>query len=763
MLELEKKIKDIMLYFSWVESTVELNNSFSFTDINISLESLILKLLNILGIENYENCNNKKINYPTIDLIDSKKKIGIQITSEATATKIKETLKNNLNMKIKFFILSSNYKPRKNSYLEFEKFNVEEDILNFKCLVNLLRNKENKIDEVLSLLKQNIIFPIDLNSFQKISNGYDEYMKETILEEIKETCEKFVPTSITYKCLEHLENKDLLILIGNPGVGKSYNSKFIIAKYLEKGYKLLYSSNKNLRDILTDYNHDGKFILFLDDIFGSNNINFMSSLTDEEIVSLLESNRGNLKIVINSRTSIFKDVIDKFDKIGRLGLKPFIIETKDFTFTEKARILIKHLQKSNIDNFDKKKMFDNIKGYISGLPKQLNIYRIIYHKHYDPRLIDIITNSNNFDPNEDYIDFVICNLDNPHATYDHAYNNNLNSDDRTILKAIYLKSTYKRNNEVNIDNLLNAVIRLDITEDSFYRSIKKLEQSFIVLYRDKNGKSVCKFYNPGVMDYCIEKFKSSKDISKFAEISEDKDELDNIIPNMNIDYKLKKEKIIKLNYNDFSRIQVLAPNIKNDKEFCDYLKKVIFYPDKSFTYFDEDYFCCSPFMEEVEIFNLLNNTRYINLYISFSKYGPSGNCTKIVLKFLKDFSSDQIDNIIRSIISEINDVISSEVKDYISIQGSADSCNENELKKIYYDITNEFFVNFQEYQKENRDFLDEKLIDEIKSKLKKFDINDYLEYINETFNSDDNAIDEKSDDDNEVIKIVDNFYDSIMV
>ena len=233
MLENEKKIKKLISYFTWIEGVVRTSNDFAYTDINVSIETIILKLLNILNLGDYANCNSKKINYPTIDLIDDIKNIGIQITSETSSKKIKETLSNNSNLKIKFFFLDSSYSPRQLTFSQFENFNVDDDILNFEKIILILKNNLDKLNDVLEFVEKSIILPINNVELSKIFEGYDIFYKETILKDIQITCERFVPTKITSDCLKHLENKNLLILIGNPGVGKSYNSKFIVAKYLE--------------------------------------------------------------------------------------------------------------------------------------------------------------------------------------------------------------------------------------------------------------------------------------------------------------------------------------------------------------------------------------------------------------------------------------------------------------------------------------------------------------------------------------------------
>jgi hypothetical protein len=759
MLDPEKKIKDIMAYFSWLDSLVDLNNSFSFTDINISLETLIMKLLNMLEVGNYENCNIKRNNYPVIDLIDETQKIGIQITAEKTASKIKETLKKNQGVKLKFFILGSDYKPRQKTFLAFSDFKVVEDILNFKYLLKLLRKDERKIDDVLKLLNQNIIFPIDPGALLKFCDGYDEYTKSTVLNDILNSCENFVPTGITYKCLRHLEQKNLLILIGNPGVGKSYNSKFIVARHLELGYKLLYSPNKSLKDILNSYNQKEKFIMFLDDIFGSNNVDFMDFLTDSEIVSLLLNEKNNLKIVINSRTSIFKDVNNQFDKISRLGLKPFIIKTNDFSSTEKARILIKHLQISKISSINKRKLFECAKWTVFGAPKQLNIYHIIYHRNFNPRLIEFITHADNYDLKEDYVEFVIRNLDNPQEIYEHTYNNNLIEIDKAIIKAIFLKSIYKTNYEVECEKLVKTILKLNFTEDEFYISLKKLEQSFISIYKNEFGIDVCKFYNPSILDYCIKKFANSADMTSYAEICDNPDEIDGFIANERVGYELKKRKIIELEYKNIGKLRELKKNIKTDAELKEYVKQVVFDPNRTSWGYEGDSFCDDDIFNEKEIVEFLKETNEkIILYVSLGSFGPSRAITKVIFKHLSEFDDNQFQKIIEGVVDEINGEIFSKLNDYIDEQESIASCVEEQLRELHYEIQEDILSDFEEYLEEKRVGC-KNLVEGIRSNLFDFEISDYEEYIEAVFKESD-SIDTNSEEDKETIKLIEAFYAS---
>lgn len=754
MLSSEEKIKTIIQYFSWLESIIKINNDFAYTDINISIENFVLKLLEIMKIGNYENCNLKKINYPYIDLIDEKNKIGIQITSETNSKKIKETLNFNSTIKLRFFLLDSSYKPRIKTFSQYPNFSIDSDIINFEKIIKLLENQEEKIDDVLNFLKSSIILPVKLDDLRKLFGGYSKYQQETILRDIENTCKKFVPTSITAKCIKHLEDKNLLILVGNPGVGKSYNSKFLVAKYLEIGYKLLYSPNKNLKDILQEYNDKEKFILFIDDIFGSNNIDFMSTISDSEIVSLLENTNRNLKIIINSRISFFNDVNQKYDKIGRLGLKPFVIETSQFTYTEKARILIKHLKLSNIPKKCIYNLFEKGKFYIKNITNPLNIYRIIFHKNYNPRLVDLMTRLDfiNFDDN--YIDKFIENLDNPYLIYDHSYNNNLENNERLIIKAIYLKSVYKNNYEVKVDSLYRIISQFNITEEEFKISLKKLEKSFVSIYASGNNL-ICKFYDPSIMDYCINKFKESNDMAIFIDKVENKEELDNILLNDKIDVKKRKKKIIELDYTNFEILKKMDVSILKDDEFATYIKEKIFSEKNSFSY-NEDCFLKESFIEENEILNRLSFTSNIGKYISFSIDGFNNNITKIIIKNFSSFSIKLQNQIIKCSINEIDDLIDSEIREYIFSQDSKEVCTEEILYSEYDDIKTLIMKNLE------NDGMNINLLNEIEMNLKSFSMIEFEDYIDDAFNED-NYINTNVDNDAlETISIIENYYKSII-
>lgn len=93
-------IKDIISHINCMlgclENYIAIENSQGFTDINVACENLILGMMNIVYDYNLENYNSKNYiaNAKGIDLIDDKRKICVQVSSNHKITKLKDTIEN---------------------------------------------------------------------------------------------------------------------------------------------------------------------------------------------------------------------------------------------------------------------------------------------------------------------------------------------------------------------------------------------------------------------------------------------------------------------------------------------------------------------------------------------------------------------------------------------------------------------------------------------------------------------------------------------
>lgn len=83
----------ISRYLTYLSLRLELLNNNHLTDLNDSLEQTFCGLLNRIFDWNLTNLNNDEKNFPGIDLADKDRRLSVQISSDATPGKVRETLR----------------------------------------------------------------------------------------------------------------------------------------------------------------------------------------------------------------------------------------------------------------------------------------------------------------------------------------------------------------------------------------------------------------------------------------------------------------------------------------------------------------------------------------------------------------------------------------------------------------------------------------------------------------------------------------------
>ena len=161
MLRLEVIKKELINVFSVLSSCVEGYNNIGYFDINHDLEDIVKDILNIINYGNYINCNDYEKNSIGIDLIDKNTNTGIQVTSDQSLRKIKDSLRKSNAVKTKFVYLSVRKVKHK---IKNENFDSDKDILNFIDLIQIAKTN-SKLDELYEYVKCNNIFDNLFNKY----------------------------------------------------------------------------------------------------------------------------------------------------------------------------------------------------------------------------------------------------------------------------------------------------------------------------------------------------------------------------------------------------------------------------------------------------------------------------------------------------------------------------------------------------------------------------------------------------------------------
>ncbi|MGA6121642.1 restriction endonuclease [Sphingobacterium anhuiense] len=400
-----------------------------------------------------------------------------------------------------------------------------------------------QIDEIVSMMNPYIVSPQDVYGRERIesliSNEHEiekKYYKlwltstnvlETILHNgqraqsefyeslILKKASLYVPTKNLHDAIDKLNENKFIIISGEPGVGKTTIAYILICDLLGKGYELINIDDK-ISDALNllSSNPDTKQVFFFDDFLGANINEILNPKnTENKILNFIrhiESSKNKF-LILTSRTTILNQANDnyehfareKFDKRSKYELK-----LNHYTKLDKAKIIYNHLYFNNIPEDFKNNFFIN-KNYL----------KIIEHKNYFPRLIEFITNHNNFDIEyyNTVDEFIFKNLDNPSEIWKMAFERQLEDEDRFLLLSIFSfaqKSISHSRLEKAFINRYNYEIKQNnITKkvNAFNRSLKKILDSFIISIKTADGENEYQLLNPSIADFLINYLKDNND------------------------------------------------------------------------------------------------------------------------------------------------------------------------------------------------------------------------------------------------------------
>lgn len=313
----------------------------------------------------------------------------------------------------------------------------------------------------------------------------------------------FVETQAYRDSLKVLNDENIIIIVGAPGVGKSTLSKMILLYYASKDYVVRYVSSNNIGEIKKAISLDKskKEIVLLDDFLGQHYLNLKDQQPNElrTLISYVEKSK-NKKLVLNSRITILNEAIQTYipfkDMMEKHESKKYLIDLDKMSDLEKAEIFYNHLY------------FNYMPGdYLTNIKSEKHYLKVIKHKNYNPRIIEYITKRNNYESvnPQEYFTYIIRKLNNPEDVWRDEFRNRLQSSDRILMNTLYSltdtmidgKSLEKAFNKRIIKDL-----NIDTSVNQFRETITRLTNSLLKVVDDK-GIAKISVINPSVNDYLL--------------------------------------------------------------------------------------------------------------------------------------------------------------------------------------------------------------------------------------------------------------------
>ena len=326
-----------------------------------------------------------------------------------------------------------------------------------------------------------------------LQSGLEAYIQTTKKEIINEL-KVYVQNESYDEAIKKLEEQNILVISGPPGVGKTTLAKILSYYYLNEGWQ--FCAIKNLDEGFIRINDQTPTIFYFDDFLGRIKLDRQSLLQSESafgaFVRRIRDSK-NARFVLTTRAHIFEEARQISDYVDdrHLQLSKYLLDVGSYTRKVKSHILYNHLSVSNLT-----------KAHFEFLLEGDWLKKIIDHRNYNPRVIAFASSDNieSIEP-EKYPSYLFKALESPELIWRKPLSA-LDMKSLNLLVALYFGSEYGQSIKklkINFNDLhrnVSAHHSQPTMPTDFDDTLKSLESGFVSI-----SEQSVSFINPSLRDY----------------------------------------------------------------------------------------------------------------------------------------------------------------------------------------------------------------------------------------------------------------------
>jgi GTPase SAR1 family protein len=325
------------------------------------------------------------------------------------------------------------------------------------------------------------------------------------LQEIRERSSAYVQTASHVMAKEKIKKFGVLLITGEPGIGKTSLAEQICLEYAVDGYQLCVAA-RQIEELESLYQDDAKQVFYFDDFLGSNFLAVLDRHEDSHIVGFIRrvSKDKNKRFILTSRSTVLnrgKTLTDRF-KLAKIEQHELEIKVQSLSEIDKARILHSRMWFSRLP-----------REYLEIITTKQKYWSIIRHPNFNPRLIAFVTDPSRFTSllPSDYWAYIENTLKNPIDVWDHVFNSQLSDWSRlTVLLVVFSGGSIDESRLLRCYESLSSdsLVRNYAGDADFDMGMRVLVGS--VLNRRVDGSDITvTLFNPSIADYVLRKTSNS--------------------------------------------------------------------------------------------------------------------------------------------------------------------------------------------------------------------------------------------------------------
>ena len=287
----------------------------------------------------------------------------------------------------------------------------------------------------------------------------------------------------------------ILIICGDPGVGKTTAAQMMSLKLFAEGWDFVHVRD-GVRDAEDMWQEGRKQLFYYDDFLGCN---YREALTDSQASGICQFIRRvrdseHKLLVLSSRTNILYGKVSASVplKIDRIAKSPYVYSFGRLSEKEKAIVLYKRIVASDVP--------DCVKTSVS---QDDFYYEVIKHENFNPRLISFVFQRQNFidlNRRDEIVARIRKMLSNPFDVWETVFEDQLSDADVAFVLAVYLTGGLSE------AMAREVVCKSGGSEREFLKTSEILSSCMLARRLKDNGDVDYVVYNHSIGDYLIGKF-----------------------------------------------------------------------------------------------------------------------------------------------------------------------------------------------------------------------------------------------------------------
>ncbi|WP_300674691.1 AAA family ATPase [Soonwooa sp.] len=255
-------------------------------------------------------------------------------------------------------------------------------------------------------------------ALEKVINRKFYNNSRTFLQDLIDKHKLYHNTEQLQHLIQRLEEDKVIILSGNPGVGKTTTAKMIANYFINrKECKVFYLDENDYAE--TSGVLENNRLIIVDDFWGQNFSPKIkeNSTYEREFLSLINNFKTfeNSYLILISREYILKDILKnaEFETENIVRNNKYLIQLKDYSREDKVKIFLNHLI-----------FYDFDLSYFQSLSYSDVFEHILNHKNYSPRILEIFIKRYKIEAYQssyDFYDKLYKYLDNPIEYWTQAF------------------------------------------------------------------------------------------------------------------------------------------------------------------------------------------------------------------------------------------------------------------------------------------------------------------------------------------------------